>query len=298
MRFISRAAVVAAACLALPGLASAAKLDLSKPEDVNLAMRKIQCSTKDNVPVTYFWHGEGFSRVPGEADRKLFRVQGMNTRQCVTVNDPQRGKGWRLVSKEILLYLDPKTGEVLKTWQNPWTGKTVDVVQTANDPVNQPPFFATGRDGAPLKWPGDAIGNYWWMTSTIPLFYTNPLGGEYQPYIGGMYHATEMFNFMGDVDDLLSDKTDTAKIRVGWVRVSDWLPWMQMGDRVGLVYFHTAGRKLEKFDDIEEPLKSEIARNYPDYRTPPPGDDPRPNETSWTYFKKKVPAPPGRREAR
>jgi hypothetical protein len=45
-------------------------------------------------------------------------------------------------------------------------------------------------------------------------------------------------------------------------------------------------------------MKSEIATNFPEYRTPPPGNDPRPNETSWTYFKKKVPAPPGRREAR
>ncbi len=35
-------------------------------------------------------------------------------------------------------------------------------------------------------------------------------------------------------------------------------------------------------------MKKEIAANYPEYREPPPGDDQRPNETSWTYFKKKV----------
>ena len=51
-------------------------------------------------------------------------------------------------------------------------------------------------------------------------------------------------------------------------------------------------------DDMQEPLKGEIATNYPDFRSPPPGDDPRPNETSWTYFKKKVPVTPTRREAR
>jgi len=33
-------------------------------------------------------------------------------------------------------------------------------------------------------------------------------------------------------------------------------------------------------------MKKEIAANYPDYNTPPPGDDDRPNETSWTYMKK------------
>ena len=39
MRFISRAAVLAATLAVLPGLALAAKLDLSKPEDANLALR-------------------------------------------------------------------------------------------------------------------------------------------------------------------------------------------------------------------------------------------------------------------
>jgi hypothetical protein len=33
-------------------------------------------------------------------------------------------------------------------------------------------------------------------------------------------------------------------------------------------------------------LRDEIAANYPIYDTPPPGDDARPNETSWTYFRK------------
>ena len=32
-----------------------------------------------------------------------------------------------------------------------------------------------------------------------------------------------------------------------------------------------------------------IETTYPEYSSPPPGDDARENETSWTYFKKKVP---------
>ena len=35
-------------------------------------------------------------------------------------------------------------------------------------------------------------------------------------------------------------------------------------------------------------LKQEIAANYPAWTSPPPGDDARPNETTWTVFKKKV----------
>jgi hypothetical protein len=63
---------------------------------------------------------------------------------------------------------------------------------------------------------------------------------------------------------------------------------MKMGDRVGTLYFHTAGRKLEKFDDLPAQMKQDIAAEFPLYASPPPGDDQRPNETSWTYFRKQV----------
>lgn len=286
----------AAGLLALAGAAQAGKIDLSTPEGATLAMRKVQCSVKDNAPVIYYWNGGLFSRVEGEPDRHLFHVEALNIRACVTVTDPVKGTGWRLVSRELLLYMDPKTREVLRTWVNPWTSKTVNVLHIDNDPVNQPPVFPVGRDGKPMAWRADTVGDYWWQTLTIPLFYSNPLAGPYQDYIGGKYHATEMFNFMGDVSDLVNDQRDTAAVRVAWVRVSNWLPWMEMGDRQGILYFHTTGRKVGGFADLPEVLRHEIETNYPKYKSPPPGDDQRPNETSWTYFRKKVEpqAPAGR----
>ncbi len=267
-------------------------INLDDPAGVLMASRKIQCSLVDNEPVTYWWHGRMYSRVVGERDRLLFRVEGMNVRQCVTVTDPDKGTGFRLVSREILLYLDPETGEVARTWKNPWSGEEVEVLHVANDPVNST-WWPVGRDGKPVTWTGDMQGGKWWQTVTVPLFYTNPLGGDYQKYVGGFYQATEMFNFMGDVDDLLDPRKPTADARVGWVRISSWLPWMQMSGRLGDLYFHTAGVKLGSWDELPDVMKREIETNYPEYRSPPPGDDPRPNETSWTYFKKKVAAPAG-----
>lgn len=268
------------------GVAQAAPLDLATGEGALAAFRKIQCSLNDQEPRTYWWHGRAFSRVPGEKDRLLFLVEGMNIRQCATVEDVKLGTGVRLVTREILLYKDPQTGEVLKTWSNPWTGEEVDVIQVANDPVNNGPFFPTGRDGKPFPWNGSVSEGRWWMTSTIPLFYTNVLGGNYQEYVGGTYHATEMFNFMGDLESLLSEETVSANVQVGWVRMSQWLPWMKMGDRIGVIYMHTAGKKLEDGDNMSELMHEQIATNFPEYTQPPPVDDDRPNETSWTYFKK------------
>jgi len=279
-----------ASILLLPLCVMAAKLDLATPEGALAAQRKIACSLEDGVPITYYWHGDMYSRVPGERDKLLFKVEGMNVRQCGTVEDPQRGKGYRLVSREILLYRDPQSGEVARDWKNPWTGETVKVVHVANDPVNMRPTFARSADGKPTKFEGTVFQDSWWQTSTIPLFYENPLGGDYQKYVGGTYHATEMFNFFGSVANLVDDRKPSADTRVGWVRLSSWLPWMQMGGRAGEVYFHTAGRKIGGWDELPEGMKAEIRANYPIYNAPPPLDDARPNETSWTYFKKQVAA--------
>ena len=271
-------------------------IDLGTPEGANLAARKIQCSANDNVPTIYYFHGEAFSRVPGERDRKLFDVEGYNVRQCVTVNDPVRGAGWRIISRELLLYVDPTTGELLREWKNPWTGQTVKVLQTANDPVNQRPVFAKAADGTPAKWPGTISGDTWWNTITVPLFYINPLGGEYQKNVGGYYHATEMFNFFGKISELVDPKNVNPAIEVGWVRLADWLPWMEMSGRAGIIYIHAAGRKLESYEQLPTVMRKAIETEYPEYRNPPPGDDSRENETSWTYFKKKVqPTTPGKK---
>ena len=59
-----------------------------------------------------------------------------------------------------------------------------------------------------------------------------------------------------------------------------------MSGRNGIVYFHTFGKKLDSYDELPDTIKKEIETNYPKYNEPPPTDDDRRNETSWTYFKK------------
>lgn len=265
---------------------AAGALDLSQPWGVVTANRRIWCTMTDNEPVYWFWRGDVFSRRAGEPDKLLFKVEGLNTRTCANQFDPAKG-GWfvRSTSREILLYLDPQSGQVLSTWTNPWTNAAVDVLHVANDPVNGE-FTTRRRDGSPTRWTGATIGASWFQTTTIPLFYNNPLAGAYQDEVGGKYHATEMFNFMGDSADLVNLSVNSADSKVGWTRISDWLPWMRMGDREGMLYFHTAGRKLMNWDDVSPLMRDEVARNYPDYRNPPPINDPRPNETSWTYYLK------------
>lgn len=275
---------------------NAAPIDLNTPDGATIASRKIQCSTVDDKPVFFSWDGKLFSRRMGEPDQHLFDVEGYSVRACATVDGGKKGKSFKLVTREILLYKDKKTGKPLKTWLNPWTNEEVDVFQVLNDPVNQPVRFNRDENGKVLPYAAKFMAKQqddrWWLTLPVPLFYHNPLAGDYQKQVGGVYHATELFNFLGDIDSLVDEKTDTADVQVGWVRISDWLPFMMMSGREGGIYIHAAGRKLDKFDDVSDSMKAFIAAEAPKYSVPPPTNDTRPNDTSWTTYKKDVPGAP------
>lgn len=274
-----------AGALAATNLA-AEPLDPNDPKDAMQIQRKILCSTADGEASTFWWAGKAYSRRQGERDRYLFDVEGMNVRACHSSTHPERGEGYKMVSRELLIYRDPNTGDALRTWENPWTGETVDVLHVANDPVNHT-GYEMGRDGSPFEWSGLITEGQWRMNITVPLFYPNPLASDYQKQIGGTYHATEMFNFFGDdINALLDSTTSTVGRQVGWARISDWLPWMNMAGREGVIYMHTAGLRLSSWDALPEKMKEEILTHYPEYVEPPPADDERVNVTSWMYYQR------------
>lgn len=282
-------AVILSMAALMGGVAEARILDPDVPEDALAISKRTQCGTADGEPAVYHWAGKVYSRVDGEADRHLFDVEGMNVRQCTSVTDPERGTGHRLVSREIMLYLDPDTGEVVRQWENPWTGETVDVIHVANDPVNaRAPSFPVGRDGTPYKLNYQRDGDWLTMPIVVPLFYENPLGGDYQDYVGNKYHAMEIFTFVLGRDEL--DTSKPAYPAVSWTRISAWMPWMKMRGRQGQLIHHAAGAKLKAFQDLPDVMKAEIETNYPQYTAPPAVDDSRPNETSWTVFRKTIDA--------
>jgi hypothetical protein len=180
---------------------------------------------------------------------------------------------------------------VLRDWKNPWTGETVSVMHIANDPVNsRGATHAYDEAGKPYTMAFQRQGRWLLAPSVIPLFYHNVLGGDYQDYVGNKYHAMEIFDFAADANELLDTRNKTAWPTVSWVRISDWMPWMKMRGRQGQIVFNAMGSKLKSYDELPAMLKAEIAANYPAYTAPPPLDDKRPNETTWTVFKKRVDA--------
>jgi hypothetical protein len=263
-------------------------LDINNPDDVTKMERKAASSLKDGEEAVYYWEGNVYTRIAGEKDRHLFKYWGMNVRTSKGFTDPEKGYGWRHVSRELLIYLDPKTGEVVRTWKNPWSGEEAEVIHVANDPVNGR-GVTWSRGERPAKFRYTEMEDRFVSTSEVPLFYENPLAGEYQDYVGGTYHAMEIFNFIVDKKEMLDATNNMVYPDIAWSRISKFLPWMKMGDRHGYMIFSGTGKKLRGgFEAMPEKFKAFIRAEYPAYEHAPPTDDQRPNETSWTYFKKKM----------
>lgn len=257
-----------------------------------VASQKMTCGTTEPGKTRYgFFEGRAYSRVPGEKDRHLFNLVGINVRQCGVSEDDVRGRGFRSVSREIMAYLDPETNEIMDTMTNPWTGADIDVIHVANDPVNmRETRWEMDESGeAAMTVELRRYGPVSARSSEIPLFYKNPLGGDYQQYVGGTYHAMEIFNSFYASEPLLdADAESLGQSHLGWVRVAKWLPWLEMGDRPGWMIFNASGFSTFDRDALPERIVTILDERYPEYWTPPALDDARPNETSWTVFKKAI----------
>ncbi len=298
---MSRVLWLLAALVALPATPSPAaeRLDPTSPAGGFAVERALGCGSLDTkAPQYYFWTGTVHARRAGEPDRLLFNVQGVNPRACRMVDDARRGAGYQAAARELMLYLDPASGAVLRDWRNPWTGDLVDVIHMENDPASmRAPAFERDADGRPtasrMRWTD--MGKVYTAGRTQSFFRDSPLGGPYQDFVGGKYRVMEISTFTVTKADVAAWRHGrTLPYTATWVRISDWLPWMKMAGRDGQIVLTSQGRSSLSFDDLPEPLRSEIVARHPMMKETPAFDDPRPFQTSWDSLKKALDAQPGR----
>ncbi len=219
---------------------------------------------------------------PNEAVRTLFGFEVFSTIRVLR----QKDGSYQRMTKEAIFYTDPKTGAILDTWDNPYTGETVKVVDVHNDPYNwiiastiQPPALpgtvTTGQavpGGKPylLRW-SELGEDTILMTEDYHGYYPNLLSPEKWPResSGPMIQSSELFRYYIRREDL-EDPTKTHLPHNGsWVRVTPWLPWMLMGPMPGHIMYDGAFSSASTIERIPEPVLERIRKRYPDYMTAP-----------------------------
>ena len=225
--------------------------------------------------------------MPGEGNRLLFRSYGIGASHVERVEN-----GWRFYHREVMYYLDPQTGEILQDWVNPYTGKRVEVMHILNDPVHRFYSISGGRFSAPFPYTVHdddlvfRISVFSFRDSVMPR-------KEYPLHsANNKYQAAELWTMNGRVSEVMDPGVTSARCVTSWARVGQWLPFMEMGNRPGVMVYHSDSYKLLRgIDEIPAPMRAYTEENHPKYlESPKTWQDLKLNESQLTESKKEIDA--------
>ncbi len=262
-------------------------LDLDDPADNLIAFAKVRGSLAKDEEVIYYANGKIYGVVNGERDKHLMDYEMYNIARLNKVEENH----YQLLTREVLLYINKESGEVLETFDNPYNEKSVKVFHVWNDPVNQN-FMLEGKYG---KWGvnHNKLGkDMICMNADVLLIYPSPLTTKEYPENSqsDMYEAGELFQFFVSEEELNDPTVSSTECTISWTRIGPWLPWMEMGQRPGMLLYQGAGYKLleKDYNQMPKVLTEYVLKTKPEYRHAPT-EFTSPNETSWTYYKKMNP---------
>ncbi len=232
----------------------------------------------------YHWQGKAYSFIPGERRKELFGVEGYNVVRAI----PDK-KGYLLLGKEVMLFLDSQSGEILTTWFNPISGKDVPVIHVFNDPANMDLRFSEEQyQMLHLILPSTQLdGRIAWHNDLFP-FYPSALPRRDYPLFSqsDTYQAADVSQYLANLKDLDDPLQRGVPALYSFTRVYPWLPFMRMGERPGNLIIVCRGSKLAGgFTDLPQYLQDYVMANDPDFAAAP-REYSQPNDTIWTSFKK------------
>jgi len=247
--------------------------------------------------------GKVFGVRPNEAIRELFIMEGFSVVRSQKLED---GSSRRLL-REVVFYKDIDTGEILETWENPYTNETVRVVPIANDPYNytisayvQQPNAYKGTDKGKenkkpflLDWEEGPNGTIV-LNTGINLFYPNRL--QPQQWVresGGAFNrVSEQFIYVFNKEDAENPNLSHLPSIGSWSRITPWLPWMLMGQAEGHISYFTSFQTLPGgIDELPEDIREAALAIDPKFLSAPT-EDYGPNVSSLeAYATEQTPAP-------
>lgn len=316
------AAGPAAAASPAPGKPGA--LDLSTAADNIYAFAKTW-GTLGDEPVFGGHEGVFFAVVGNRRAMPLFGYVGFGSLQFRIL--PSGDAEYR--GKDATFYTDLKTGELLDTWQNPFTGKTVKVYPYINEQVTTtiPASYPAdrmvtdayrweiaignaasrkedansyrgdkGESGrtVPFVLPWRRIGNHYLLTWDWVLEVANPVTPEGWPEAstGPVINPSEHFTFFVPADELEDRARPWATMTAGFFRQTPWLPWMRMGRSgvEGRMFANSHSYKITGgLDNIPRPVRARLERDRPDLLLPPKDWTQHPVGSSWGYYARVAP---------
>jgi hypothetical protein len=243
-------------------------LDLSTGRGNKLAYARIQ-GDLDFGKQKYFWF-KGYVMAI-EPQKKVVDLMGASGFGVIRLEQAPDGV-IRRMCREVIVYTDLRSGEVLDDWKNPLTNETVKAVHVANDPFNyliedywpeMSDFGGLNKEKTPrfpfiLPW--YQHGSMAEMEVHVHLAYPSALQPDKWPResAGPIAQVSEFFAHHVKVEDLQNEKITSLDYTGTWNRITPWLPWMLMGQRTGYCQYACFMGNTNNLEEI-------LTRNVLDY---------------------------------
>ena len=255
-----------ACLLSLSSTISLSMEELAQPLSSE-SFARIRCST-DGKTTYVTGEGEIFLQKLGKSER-VFGFKGVNIASCFQANGM-----WWLSSREVFLYLDPDTSEIINEWTHPTTGEVLPVVHVANRLVQFPLFPAEA----------DVSEDILSIRTSFVTQKANPLdSAEFGIFRQTEdYSSIEAFTLVSSVQQLATENPSIAH-QGSWSRSGPAAPWMKL-DKDTRLFYSTNMKKVDDLGQSSPELFKYLKKNLPEYLNPPRCLLANPNVSSWTYF--------------
>jgi len=287
--------------------------DYTDPVDNLYAFGKIWAGYDE--PVIGAFHGLMYARING---KRMVPVFGYTGTGMLLAKIEDNGDLW-IKSRETGYFTDLETGDILETWYNPFTGKTVEVYHFYNDVMigkvgKELPRFIMGAEGDsptlmnegtafpdetgryPFILPFQIFGDDMMLSWDYTHEYTNPVTREGWPRssTGARITPSEHFTFNFSHQALEDRDLPTVRFTAGFSRISEFWPFMEMGGTpfadgslFGRMFSH---KGLKGYGDVPPKVLAYIEKHAPDYLTLPESWEPTTARVeTWKAYAKDVP---------
>ena len=199
--------------------------------------------------------------------------------------EKQPDGSYRVFNRECAFYTDPRTGEFLDEWKNPYTKEICEVSPIHNLTVNAHLIVDSkvgtaiemDFDGTlmavplPLQW--NSVDDTLMSTFEVHTAFPNELDPETWPResAGKVIRIAEIFQRVASVAEVENQDLTSAHYAGVWTRVGPWLPWMRQGQADGQLIYRTFMAKNGTIDKLPADLVARAEERLPDFfQAPPP----------------------------
>lgn len=175
---------------------------------------------------------------------------------------------WAGVSFEVAYFTDWETGELLDTFDNPYTGETVEVPQTRMGPSKLLLSLEGRRSPSESPRLAGLDISHRFITprnerGTVVLVEEIRVGPP-EGFKGPAFNYNEVTTYRAQMSELADPEVMIANDSTHFNGIVSWRPWLKMGDHPGHLFGTATGGRFKSVDDYPEYYIELTNKHHPD----------------------------------